>query len=110
MQKKTETTTTNKRTGVYFCGTVEERRKRMVPKDNPQTEVVTYTFYDEENRQHYYVDDYAPESYYEIGEYVEVMVRIKPYMHGGNNKPAYSMTIRKPFEKRNVSNGNGEPF
>jgi hypothetical protein len=110
MTRKTETITTSKKSGIYFCGVIEERRKRMVPKDNPQTEVVTYTFYDDESRTSYYIDDYAPGSYYEVGEYIEVPVRIRPYMHKGNNKPAYSMTIRRPFERSDSSDGNGEIF
>lgn len=109
MAKKTETTSTNS-TGIYFSGTVAERRKRMVPKDNPQTEVVTYAFYDEESHSHYYVDDYAPESYLEVGEYVTIPIRIKAYMHKGNGRPAYSMTVKKAYDRQPGSNGNGELF
>ena len=108
--KKKEQTTTSNRTGIFFAGVVEERRKRMVPKDNPETEVVTYTFYDEESRQSYYIDDYGPDSYLEVGEYVELPIRIKAYVHKGTGKPAYSMTIRKSFTKSSRNNGNGEVF
>ncbi len=107
--KKKEQISTNK-SGLYFAGVVEERRKRMVPKDNPETEVVTYTFYDSDSRANYYVDDYAPESYLEVGEYVELPVRIKAYIHKTTGKPAYSMTIRKIFERQVSSNINGEVF
>lgn len=110
MTKKTGLTTMSNKTGVYFCGVVEERRKRMVPKDDPKTEVVTYSFYDEDSRRNYYIDDYAPDSYYEVGEYVEVMVRIKPYINKSSGRPAYSMTIMRPFEKNQSPNSNGEVF
>ncbi len=109
MPKKTEQTTTNK-TGIYFCGTVSERRRRKVPKDNPTTEVVTYTFYDEESHITYYVDDYAPEEYLEKGEYVELPIRIKAYVNKGTGRPAYSMTIKKVFEQQDGNNSNGEVF
>ena len=110
MTKNTGKTTTNEKTGIYFCGIVEERRKRMVPKENPETEVVTYTFYDENSRTGYYVDDYAPESYYEVGEYIEVPVRVKAYVHRGTNRPAYSLTVKKAISNRETSNNNGELF
>ncbi|MBR2768931.1 MAG: hypothetical protein IKD68_08360, partial [Solobacterium sp.] len=106
--KKREQITTSSRTGIYFAGVVQERRKRMVPKDNPDTEVVTYTFYDDENRMSYYIDDYAPESYLEVGEYAEFPIRIKAYVHKGTGKPAYSMTIKKSFAQSARNNGNGE--
>ena len=105
--KKKEQISTNK-CGLYFAGVVEERRKRMVPKDNPETEVVTYTFYDSESRANYYVDDYAPESYLEVGEYVELPVRIKAYMHKTTGKPAYSITIKKTFDRQITSNVNAK--
>ena len=82
-------------TGVFFKGVVYERRKRMVPKNNPTTEVVTYKFYNEDVNAYLYVDDYAPESYYEIGEFIEVPVRIKAYINKLTNKAAYSLTILK---------------
>ena len=104
-----EQTITNK-AGIYFSGVVAERRKRMVPKDNPETEVVTYTFYDDESRASYYVDDFAPDSYLEVGEYVELPIRIKAYNNKTTGKPAYSMTIRKTYERKASSNGNGEVF
>lgn len=109
MAKKTEQTTTNN-TGIYFRGIVSERRRRKVPKDNPTTEVVTYTFYDEENHTTYFVDDYAPDDYLEKGEYVEIPVRIKAYVNKGTGRPAYSMTIRKAFEQQDSNNSNGEVF
>jgi hypothetical protein len=108
--KKKEQTTTSNRTGVFFAGVVEERRKRMVPKDNPETEVVTYMFYDDESRKSYYIDDYGPDSYFEVGEYVELPIRIKAYVHKGTGNPAYSMTIKKSFSQSSRNNGNGEVF
>lgn len=107
--KKQEKTTTSKKAGIYFCGIVAERRRRMVPKDDPQNEVITYTIYDEESHMTYYVDDFQPEEYFEKGEYIEVPVRIKAYVHKGTGKPAYSMTIKRTFEQSDISK-NGEVF
>ncbi len=103
MMKK-ESTSTNKANGIYFCGVVSQRRRRKVPKDNPTATVVTYEFSDEMSHS-YYVDDYEPEKYYEVGEYIEVPIRIKAYMHKTANRPAYSMTIKRAFDKTNDENG-----
>ena len=100
-------TITNKPNGIYFCGTVSQRRRRKVPKDNPTDTVVTYEFSDETSRS-FYVDDYNPDEYYEVGQYVELPVRIKAYMHKRTERPAFSMTILKPFDK--ASDDNGEIF
>lgn len=104
---KKEQTITNKETGIYFCGTVTQRRRRKVPKDNPTATVVTYEFSDEASHT-YYVDEYEPDSYFEVGQYVEVPIRIKAYINKSSDRPAYSMTIKKPFDKTN--NDNGEIF
>ena len=45
--------------GLVLKGTIVDRMRRMVPKNNPTTEIVTYTVQDEHDRK-YYVDDYAP--------------------------------------------------
>ena len=43
-------------------------------------------------------------------EYVTIPIRIKAYMHKGNGRPAYSMTVKKAYERQPGSNGNGELF
>ena len=49
----------NRLYGLSISGTVVDRTRRHAPKDNPTTEIVTYTLGDGSDRK-YYVDDYAP--------------------------------------------------
>ena len=79
--------------GLFLNGTVVDRTRRHVPKDNPTTEIVTYTVSDENNRK-YYVDDYAPESYYDLGAYISVPVYVKPYTKK-NKDVSYNLCIQK---------------
>ena len=81
--------------GLYLTGTVLYRTKRSVPADNPSTEIVTYTVQDDKSHQ-YYVDDYAPSDYHEIGEVVHLPVYIKPYKKKTGDL-SYSLNIQKPF-------------
>ncbi len=103
--KRTERILTNKENGLYFCGVVTKRRRRKVPKDNPTATVVTYEFTDEAGHVTYYVDDYEPESYFEVGQYVETAIRIKPYVNKTTNRLAYSMSVKKPYNKESDENG-----
>ena len=86
----------NKITGLYLSGTVRERTRRMVPADNPTTEIVTYVITDE-NERRYYLDDYAPESYHEIGDCIEVPVYIKPYRKKTGDL-SYSISVQKAYQ------------
>ena len=45
--------------GLCLSGTICKRTKRIVPVDNPTTEIVTYVVADN-NERYYYVDDYSP--------------------------------------------------
>lgn len=83
--------------GIHLGGTVVDRARRMVPHDNPTTEIITYTLETDKNRR-YYVDDYAPTSYYERGDYVIVPVYIKPYRKK-NNDLSYTLCILKEFRR-----------
>ena len=65
-------------TGLYIAGTIQERTRRMVPADHPTTEIVTYTVTDS-NDKRYYIDDYAPDSYHEVGDNIVFPVFIKPF-------------------------------
>ena len=85
-----------------LSGTVVERVRRMVPKNNPVTEIITYTVQDSQNRKHY-VDDYAPTGYHEIGEYVALPVYIKPYVRK-NGDASYTLNVQ------NRDNSRGVPF
>ncbi len=90
--------------GLYLAGRIADRSRRYVPKDNPTTEIVTYTV--EYNGDHrYYVDDFAPQGvYYEVGTYVKWSVYIKPYVKK-NKEASYTLGIQK-----NVTISRGERF
>ena len=79
--------------GLYLNGTVIDRTRRQVPKDNPTTEIVTYTLSDNSERK-YNVDDYAPSSYHDLGAYISVPVYVKPYTKK-NKDVAYNLCIQK---------------
>lgn len=55
--------------GLYLFGQIIDRTRRHVPKDNPTTEIVTYTVQTERDSK-FFVDDYAPDSYYYLGSAV----------------------------------------
>ena len=79
--------------GLSVSGTIIDRTRRMVPHDNPTTEIVTYTIQDGHNRK-FYVDDYAPGGYHNIGSDVCFPVYIKSYIRR-NGEPSYTLNIQK---------------
>jgi hypothetical protein len=85
-----------KTTGLIVIGTVQDRTRRMVPADNPTTEIVTYLVTDESEKR-YYIDDYRPSEYYEIGEFIEVPIYVKPYRKR-NGELSYSLNIQKAYQ------------
>lgn len=93
-----------KTTGLYIAGTVQDRVRRMVPIDNPKTEIVTYTISDESEKC-YYVDEYSPTGYHEIGDYVEIPVYVKPYRKR-NGDLSYSFSVLKAYQHQSK----GESF
>ena len=90
---KSKPSTEPKTYGLYLNGTVVDRTRRYVPKDNPATEIVTYTLSDNADRK-YYVDDYAPSEYHELGAFISVPVYVKPYIKK-NNDLSYNLCIQK---------------
>lgn len=84
--------------GLYLNGTISDRTRRHVPKDNPTTEIVTYTVSDNGGRK-LYVDEYAPDHYHEIGDYVSLPVYVKPYIRK-NNDPSFNLCIQKKAASR----------
>lgn len=65
--------------GLYLFGQVIDRTRRTIhTRNNSTAEIVTYTLQDTNGRL-YYVDEYSPEEYYEIGEYAEVPVYVKTF-------------------------------
>ena len=79
--------------GLFISGTIVERTRRMVPRDNPTTEIVTYTVQGNNDRK-FYVDDYAPESYHDINSNVCFPVYIKTYIRK-NGEASYTINVHK---------------
>ena len=79
--------------GLSLTGTVIDRTRRMVPRDNPTTEIVTYTVQDRNNRK-FFVDDYAPDGYHDIDSTVAFPIYIKAYIRK-NGEPSYTLNIQK---------------
>ena len=97
-QTDSSLTSATKQYGLNLSGTVIDRTRRFVPKDNPVTEIVTYTLSDNEDHK-YYVDDYAPSSYHDLGVYVSVPVYVKPYMKK-NKDISYNLCIQKKVTRQ----------
>ena len=83
----------NPSSGLSISGIVIDRARRMVPHDNPTTEIVSYTIQDGHNRK-FYVDDYAPTGYHELDSNVCFPVYIKVY-NRKNGEPSYTLNIQK---------------
>ena len=52
--------------------------RHLKPGLDSSAEIVTYTIQDTNGRR-YYVDEYSPEEYYDIGENVELPVYVKTF-------------------------------
>lgn len=83
----------NSYSGLYLFGKVIDRTRRHVPKDNPATEIVTYLIQSNRDSK-FYVDNYAPKSYYDIGADVSLSVFIKTYKRK-NGEPSYTLNIQQ---------------
>ena len=94
-QYESTSTPTVSGSGILLVGTVIQRSKRSIPEDNPTTEIVTYTITDDNDR-HFFVDDYAPESYYDMNARVCIPIYIKPYKKK-TGEASYSLNVLKPF-------------
>ena len=84
---------TSSYSGRFLFGTVSDRTLRYVPKDHPTTEIVTYTVQSSHDT-HYFVDHFAPDSYYNIGADVCFPVYIKTYKRR-NGDPAYTLMLQQ---------------
>lgn len=82
----------------YLFGKAIERTRRKVPRDNPPTEIVTYLIQSNRDSE-FYVDDYAPASYYELGAEVSFPVFIKAY-NRKNGERSYMLNIQKMTSSR----------
>ena len=90
--------------GLYVGGIIQERRRRYINRDNDERiEIVTYTVSDENDKQ-YFVEDYAPSSYRDIGTQILEPVYVKPYKKKSGDL-SYTICIKKDFH-----GGCGESF
>ena len=103
-QRRTRSTSKPTTQGLSLCGTVIDRTRRMVPRDNPTTEIVTYTIQDDYNHK-FYVDDYAPSEYHDLNVSVCLPVYVKAY-NRKNGTPSYTLNV----QKEDLVRGNGERF
>ena len=80
--------------GLYVLGQVADRTKRTIPtRDNGTAEIVTYTVRDV-NGRNYYVDEYDPEVYNELGSIVEIPVYVKTFKKR-NGEVGYSFSVQQ---------------
>lgn len=78
--------------GLFVGGTVRDRRRRFINKaGSEQIEIVTYTLAGSNDRN-FYVEDYAPSSYRNIGDQTCVPVYIKPYRKSNGQLPIRSVS------------------
>ena len=82
--------------GLYVIGSIVNRTRRYITTNaNPNTEIVTYTVLDDHDHR-YYVDDFAPSSYFELSESDTLPVYIKPYKKK-NGDASYTLCIQKNY-------------
>jgi len=85
------------RSGLHLFGRVSDRIRRTIPtRDLTTAEIVTYTVEDTFGHK-YYVDQYSPKEYHEIGSYVELPVYVKTYKKR-NGDVGYSFCIQQQNE------------
>ena len=84
--------------GLYLFGTVVDRTRRMVPKDNPTTEIITYAVIGNRDSK-YYIEAFSPDSYYDIGSEISVPIYVKPYKRK-NGEPSYTLMIQQEYISR----------
>lgn len=82
--------------GLYVIGSIVNRTRRFIStNNNPNTEIVTYTILDDHDHR-FFVDDFAPTSYFEVTASVTLPVYIKPY-NKKNGDAAYTLCIQKNY-------------
>ena len=83
-------------TGLYVVGKIANRTRRYITtNNNPNTEIVTYTIVDGHDRR-YFIDDFAPSSYYEVSSPVTLSVYVKPFVKR-NGDASYTLCIQKNY-------------
>ena len=81
--------------GLLITGIVRERTRRFLTGKTPETEVVTYVIFDN-NDHRYYVEDFAPESYHDVGDSVTIPIYVKPYKKK-NGDLSYTLCAQKNY-------------
>ena len=80
--------------GLYVFGQIADRTKRTIPtRDNGTAEIVTYTVRDIAGHN-YYVDEYDPEQYNDLGAIVEIPVYVKTFKKR-NGDVSYSFSVQQ---------------
>ena len=80
--------------GMFISGKVMDRSRRMVPRNDPKTEIVTYLVQDGFGRK-YYIDHFEPDGYFDIGESICVPIYVKPYARK-TGELGYTIYIQRP--------------
>ena len=82
--------------GIYVIGSIANRTRRFITTNtNPNTEIVTYTILDDHDHR-FFVDDFAPVSYFEVSQSVTLPIYIKPYKKK-NGDAAYTLCVQKNY-------------
>ena len=83
--------------GLYVVGRITNRTRRYITANgNSNTEIVTYTIIDDHDRR-YFIDDFAPLSYYEVSSSVTLSVYVKPFVKR-NGDASYTLCIQKNYQ------------
>ena len=80
--------------GLYVFVWVSDRARRSIPTRNDSTaEIVTYTVEDTASRK-YYIDEYSPTEYHDVGSFVSLPVYVKTYKKR-NGDIGYSFCLQQ---------------
>ncbi len=90
--------------GLIIHGTILKRSRRHIEtKNEDQVEIVTYVIEGDEKRK-YFIEDYAPDRYYDVGKLVSIPVYVKPYTKK-TGALSYTLNVQKEY-----SYSSGEDF
>ena len=87
--------------GLFLSGQVIDRTRRTIQtRNNSTAQIVTYTIQDNNSRR-YYVDEFAPDEYYEIGDLITVPVYVKTFKKN-NGDIGYSFSVQQQLNLTRV--------
>ena len=82
--------------GLFLSGQVIDRTRRTIQtRMDTSTQIVTYTIMDSASRR-YYVDEYSPDEYHEIGDYIIIPVYVKTFKKN-NGEIGHSFAVQQQF-------------